>query len=178
MSAPFTIRDLAAGEAGALGRLLVDVYSRLEGFPPPAEQPAYYDLLANVGRFTEIPGARVLVALADDATLAGGVVCFGDMAHYGSGGLAPRVRNASGIRLLAVSPSFRSRGAGKALTRACIGLARERGHREVILHTTEAMRLAWGMYERLGFVRSEDLDFTQQGLPVYGFRLDLERRES
>jgi hypothetical protein len=35
------------------------------------------------------------------------------------------------------------------------------------------MRIAWGLYEKLGFVRSEDLDFSQQGLPVFGFRLKL-----
>jgi hypothetical protein len=36
------------------------------------------------------------------------------------------------------------------------------------------MQIAWGLYERLGFVRSKDLDFSQQGLPVYGFRLALQ----
>ncbi len=59
---------------------------------------------------------------------------------------------------------------GRALTLACLDLAREQGHAQVILHTTEAMRIAWGLYERLGFQRSEDLDFAQQGLPVFGFR--------
>jgi hypothetical protein len=35
------------------------------------------------------------------------------------------------------------------------------------------MWIAWGLYERLGFERSEDLDFMQGELPVYGFRLSL-----
>jgi hypothetical protein len=35
------------------------------------------------------------------------------------------------------------------------------------------MQVAWRLYEQLDFVRSEDLDFSQQGLPVYGFRLRL-----
>jgi hypothetical protein len=43
----------------------------------------------------------------------------------------------------------------------------------VILHTTAAMRVAWALYERLGFRRSEDLDFMQGELPVFGFRLRL-----
>jgi len=30
------------------------------------------------------------------------------------------------------------------------------------------------MYERMGFKRSEDLDFTQGELPVFGFRLLIE----
>jgi hypothetical protein len=36
-----------------------------------------------------------------------------------------------------------------------------------------AMQIAWKMYENLGFKRSEDLDFMQGELPVFGFRLAL-----
>ena len=168
-----TIRDAAPSEHAMLGTLMVRVYSALDGFPTPLEQPGYYEMLANIGRFTERPGVRVLVAVTGSEELAGGVVYFGDMAQYGSGGIATTIRNASGIRLLGVDPAFRNVGAGKALTAACIELAREQGHAEVILHTTAAMRVAWGMYERLGFVRAEELDFLQEGFPVYGFRLRL-----
>ena len=169
-----TIRDIEPSEFEALGALMVRVYSSLEGFPTPLEQPAYYELLANIGRFTERPGTRVLVAVTATNDLVGGVVYFGDMTQYGSGGIATTIANASGIRLLGVDPTFRNTGAGKALTNACIQLARQQGHAEVILHTTAAMRVAWGLYERLGFVRSEELDFLQEGYPVYGFRLRLE----
>jgi len=170
---PLTIRDLRRDEYDALGKLMVKVYAHLDGFPKPEEQPAYYEMLANIGRFTENKDARVLVAVSEHGELVGGVVYFGDMAQYGSGGTATSVKNASGIRLLGIDPKFRGAGAGKALTNACIELAREKGHAEVVLHTTQAMRVAWGLYERLGFERSEDLDFSQQGLPVFGFRLKL-----
>lgn len=175
MTAPFAIRDLRPEESEALGRLMVEVYSKLEGFPTPEDQPKYYDLLAHIGRFAERRETRVLVAVMPDGELAGGVVCFGDMAEYGSGGTATGVRNATGIRLLGVHPRFRALGVGRALTQACVDLARERGHDQVILHTTQAMRIAWGLYERMGFARSEDLDFLQQELPVFGFRLPLAR---
>jgi len=36
-----------------------------------------------------------------------------------------------------------------------------------------AMFTAWKMYETMGFKRSEDLDFKQGALPVFGFRLAL-----
>jgi ribosomal protein S18 acetylase RimI-like enzyme len=62
---------------------------------------------------------------------------------------------------------------GRALAQRCIALAREKGHRQVILHTTAAMKVAWRMYEALGFERSPDLDFLQGQLPVFGFRLKL-----
>ena len=45
MTAPLTIRDHHANEADALGQLMVEVYSNLAGFPTPAEQPHYYELL-------------------------------------------------------------------------------------------------------------------------------------
>lgn len=170
---PLEIRDLQPAEYDALGRLMVRVYSSLEGFPTPLEQPRYYELLANIGQFTEKPGVRVLVAVNGDCALAGGVVYFGDMTQYGSGGIATTITNASGIRLLGVDPRFRGGGVGKALTLACIQLARDAGHREVILHTTAPMQVAWKMYERLGFVRAEELDFLQEGYPVLGFRLPI-----
>jgi ribosomal protein S18 acetylase RimI-like enzyme len=169
-----TVRDADPTEFDALGRLLVAVYSGLADFPTPEEQPGYYKMLANIGRFAEKPGARVLVAGLPGGKLAGGVVYFSDMAQYGSGGAATALRNASGIRLLGVDPAFRGVGAGKALTEACVRLAREQGHAHVVLHTTKAMQLAWGMYERLGFARAEDLDFLQQGFSVYGFKLALQ----
>lgn len=173
MTAPLTIRDLRPAEFEGLGQLMIEVYSNLEGFAKPEEQPRYYELLARIGSFAEKPEARVLVAVSAEGELAGGVVYFGDMAEYGSGGTATTVKNASGIRLLGVHPSFRGQGAGQALTQACIQLAREKGHAQVILHTTQAMQTAWRLYERLGFMRWEDLDFSQQGLPVFGFRLPL-----
>jgi GNAT superfamily N-acetyltransferase len=174
VSTELTIRDARTDEFTAIGRLLVEVYSRLTGFPTPAEQPQYYELLENIERLTERPQVRLPVAVVPQGKLAGGIVYFGDMAHYGSGGIATRVKNASGIRLLGVSNRHRNLGAGRALTQACIELARKAGHAEVILHTTQAMQIAWRLYESLGFVRSEELDFSQQGLPVFGFRLRLE----
>ena len=166
------IRDIKAGELETLGSLMVDVYANLDRFPTPAEQPAYYEMLKNIGAFTEKPNTRVLVALSADSEIAGGIVYFSDLRQYGSGGSATKEINASGIRLLAVRSDFR--GAGKALTQACIDLARESGNQQILLHTTKAMQVAWGMYRRLGFVRSEDLDFVQGELPVYGFRLRLD----
>jgi hypothetical protein len=36
-----------------------------------------------------------------------------------------------------------------------------------------AMQPAWKMYEQIGFKRSEDLDFMQGQLKVFGFRFLL-----
>jgi GNAT superfamily N-acetyltransferase len=175
MTSALTIREIHPSEHATLGQLMVEVYSRLAGFPTPAEQPGYYAMLANIGAFTHKQAAKVLVAIAPERGLVGGVVYFGDMAEYGSGGTATAIKNASGIRLLGVGEAARGLGVGKALTTACIDLARAKGHAQVVLHTTQAMTTAWGMYEKLGFARSPDLDFMQGELPVFGFRLALAR---
>ncbi len=156
---------------------MINVYSTLEGFPSPDEQPGYYAMLADIGSFNEEQDTKVLVAISADGELIGGVVYFGDMARYGSGGTATSERNASGFRLLGVDPNSRGAGAGRALSNACIQLAVDSGHSQVILHTTQAMQVAWGLYEKLGFERSPDLDFFQEELPVFGFRLRLEQHD-
>jgi GNAT superfamily N-acetyltransferase len=166
----FTIRQALPREFEPLGQLMVAVYAGLEGFPGKAEQPRYYEMLANIGRLTEKPETQLLVAV-DENRLLGGVVYFSDMAQYGTGGTATQEKSASGFRLLAVAPEARGLGVGKALVKKCIELARARGHAQVIIHTTEVMKIAWAMYEDLGFRRSPDLDFMQEQLQVYGFRL-------
>jgi GNAT superfamily N-acetyltransferase len=172
MQSRVTIREARRDEFEKLGQLMVSVYSRLEGFPGRDEQPRYYDMLAQVGRLAERPSTQLLVAVTG-SELVGGVVFISDMAQYGSGGTATREMDAAGFRLLAVEPSARGLGVGKALVEACISLAKEKGLKQVIIHTTRAMTVAWEMYERMGFERSPDLDFRQEALEVFGFRLPL-----
>jgi ribosomal protein S18 acetylase RimI-like enzyme len=173
MSQALIIRDALPSEYESLGRLLVRSYLALEGFPRPAEQPRYYETLARIGDFASSPSIRLLVAARSDELL-GSVVYVGDMAKYGSGGTATSVRNAAGMRLLGVDPDHRGAGVGKALTRSCIDAARTQSRSEMILHTTAPMQIAWRMYEGLGFERAKELDFLQEGLPVFGFRLPLD----
>ncbi len=173
MTATLEIREVLRNEYELLGRLMIDVYSNLDGFPTQNEQPGYYEMLSNIGSFNAEKDTKVLVAITLEGELVGGVVYFADMVRYGSGGTATAVKNASGIRLLGVNSKSRGAGVGKALTNACIKLARDSGHSQVILHTTQAMQIAWDLYIKLGFERSQDLDFMQEELPVFGFRLWL-----
>ena len=168
----FVVREARREEHAALGQLMVAAYAALEGFPTPEQQPRYYEMLTHIGRMAERPHTQLLVAVAE-GELLGGVVYFSDRAQYGSGGSATQAQEASGFRLLAVSPAARGLGVGRALAQRCVALARAARQREVIIHSTRAMQVAWGMYERMGFERSPDLDFLQEALQVYGFRLGL-----
>ena len=172
-SEPVIIRNARPDEFEVLGKLLVKVYSQLDGFPKQDEQPEYYQLLFNIGDWTKKPQTELVVAVSEEGTLLGGVVYFADMQYYGSGGTATSEKNAAGFRLLAVDPVARGKGIGKLLTNECIRKAREAKLSQVIIHSTRAMQTAWKMYENMGFVRSEDLDFLQGALPVFGFRFKL-----
>jgi GNAT superfamily N-acetyltransferase len=173
MGSSLVIRNAQPEEFLQIGEMLVSVYSQLDGFPKPDEQPAYYNLLRNVGMFAAKPGTEIIVAVNNLGIVVGAVVYFSDMQHYGSGGTATAEKNSSGFRLLAVSNNERGKGIGKILTQECIARARSKSHNQVIIHSTQAMQTAWKMYESLGFKRSVDLDFIQGNLQVFGFRLTL-----
>ena len=170
----YIVRNAKPEEFDEIGKLMVQVYSQLEGFPKQDEQPDYYRMLANIGELTKKPETELLVAVSVDSKIEGAVVYFSDMQYYGSGGTATNERNAAGFRLLAVDESARGNGIGKLLTNECIHKAKEKQLSQVIIHSTKAMQTAWKMYEQMGFKRSEDLDFLQGELPVFGFRLFLD----
>lgn len=167
------IRNARPSEFEEIGRLLVQVYGQLEGFPTADEQPEYYQMLANIGALTDKPDIELLVALSIDEQILGAVVYISAMHAYGVNGMVVQEKNVSAFRLLGVSPTSRGQGVGKKLIQECITKARILNHRQVIIHSTSAMKIAWKMYEKIGFQRSADLDFMQGELPVFGFRLVL-----
>ncbi len=78
------------------------------------------------------------------------------------------------VRLLAVTPAARGSGAGRRLMEECIRRARAAGATALTLHTTEMMRVAMQLYERMGFERTPDLDFSPApGITVKGYKLAL-----
>lgn len=169
----YIVRNARDGEHKRIGELLVEVYSALNGFPKKEEQPQYYDMLRKVGELTNNKNIELLAAVSKQGQIAGAVVYFTDMKDYGSGGTATQEQNACGFRLLGVDAKFRGLGIGKLLTEYCIAKGKKSKSETMIIHTTNAMKLAWGMYERCGFKRAYDLDFMQDELAVFGFRLKL-----
>jgi len=65
------------------------------------------------------------------------------------------------IRMLAVARAARGRGAGEALVRACVDRARALdGCVRIVLSTQGSMHAAHRIYERLGFVRTPERDWS------------------
>lgn len=66
-----TVRNARPDEFSEIGKLMVHVYSELDGFPKENEQPDYYNMLANIGDMTANPDTELLVAVsAEDRELA------------------------------------------------------------------------------------------------------------
>ena len=59
--------------------------------------------------------------------------------------------------MLAVSPLSRGVGIGKRLTQECIDRANRDGAEAIGLTTSEMMKVAQPMYERMGFKKEEEL---------------------
>lgn len=174
MKEPIIIRNATSEEFEVIGKLMVSVYSQLHGFPKPEEQPNYYDKLLNVGKLTEKESTELLVAVNASGVVEGAVVYFSDMKDYGSGGTATTLTHASGFRLLAVSPQARGKGIGRLLCEACIKKTKQHHNKSLVIHSTKAMQIAWNLYERMGFKRFHEIDFLQDDLEVFGFKLHID----
>ena len=173
MNSTLSVRLADPKDFEIIGKLMVEVYAKIEGFPTQEEQPKYYETLANVGEMTQDPGTEVLVAVYNKE-IVGGVVYIGDMKYYRAKSSARQEENAVGIRFLAVRGDMGGKGIGRALTVACIQRAKEEGRSKVILHTTEHMQVAWKMYEKMGFARRAEFDFMPGEMKVFGFQLFLD----
>lgn len=78
------------------------------------------------------------------------------------------------MRLLAVDPSARGTGLGRALTEECLRRARDDDREWFGLHTTHLMEVARAMYERMGFERFPDNDIPiSEDFTVLAYRLKL-----
>lgn len=167
------IRNANPEEFDAIGKLMVDAYSALEGFPNAKEIPEYFDTLANIGRLTERPHTELIVAINSHEEVLGAVLYISNPKYYGVSKLDMNFTATSAFRLLAVSNYTRGLGVGRSLINACIEKAKKANHKQLIIHSTEFMVAARAIYAKLGFIRFDDIDFEQDGVEVFGYQLGL-----
>ncbi|MFJ8644594.1 GNAT family N-acetyltransferase [Streptomyces sp. NPDC093546] len=163
-----TIRAVRPEEHEALGELTAQAYLG-DGLLAFADSDEYLIELRDVAR--RAAEAEVLVAVERDERLVGGVTFVA-----GGGPLAETAGDGEAeIRMLAVARQDRRRGAGEALVRACVERARATdGCRRVVLSSQQAMRAAHRVYERLGFVRTPERDWTPvPGVTLHTYALHL-----
>lgn len=158
------LRPAKADELDAVGRLTREVYVG-DGYLPPSAD--YVRELADAaGRAS---GGELWVATVD-GRLAGTVTfCpagspYREVARDGEGE----------FRMLAVAPAARGRGVGRALVSLMLQRARELGYHRVRMSTMDRMAAAHRTYERLGFRRSPEDDWSPvPGVSLLGYVAEL-----
>jgi ribosomal protein S18 acetylase RimI-like enzyme len=164
----FTIRAARPEDHERLGDLTAAAYLD-DGLLDSGADDPYREVLRDVARRAE--HTDVLVAVDPAGVVLGGVAFVA-----GPGPFADVARDDEAeFRTLAVVPSGRGRGVGTALVRECIDRARALGRRRLVLSTQPTMHAAHRVYERFGFTRAPERDWSPIGdlqLQVYELELD------
>ncbi len=163
------IRDARADGRDALRDVTLAAYEEYAAIvPQPAWAGYRRHLLATLD--ADAPAERIVAER--HGAIVGSVLLFPSAANAYAG-TAVGVDYPE-VRLLAVVPGARGEGVGAALMDECARRARRAGATTLGLHTMDMMRTAVRMYERMGFVRASEADFTPAaGMLVKGYRLDL-----
>jgi predicted N-acetyltransferase YhbS len=164
------IRDAREDEREAVRELTFASYGEYATLMEPDAWAALRQAL--VGALASREPAERIVA-EREGRLVGSVMLYPRAADAYDGAVADAPWPE--LRLLAVSPDERGSGVGVALVKECLRRARLAGATEVGLHTSQTMRAAVRMYERLGFVRVPEHDFQPEGaelVTAYRLRLD------
>ena len=162
------LRDVRLDELDDAGRLIGDSYQEYRVHIPAEVWDPYFRDITNVR--ARMDKSELIVAEHQGRIV--GCVTFYPKEYQAEDQPCPP--EWAGIRLLAVHPDSRGLGIGKALMDECLRRCRQRSITTLVLHTTEIMRVAQGMYERMGFKRIPELDFypTQEWV-VMAYRLDI-----
>jgi GNAT superfamily N-acetyltransferase len=139
-------------EVEAAGRVTVAAYA--EFAPPDPAHPVWSGYVRSQGDAAARARDGTLLVAVDGGRVVGTVTLYLERAP---GSDQWRDGDAS-FRLLAVAPSARGRGVGRALFEACLRRARAAGKPRMALHTVPQMTIARAMYERAGFVREPEGD--------------------
>jgi GNAT superfamily N-acetyltransferase len=146
------IRTARPEEYAAVGELTVQVYVA-DGLAP--DHPYVAELADAAARAHD---AELLVAADGDGRLLGSVTYAPPGSPYGE----ITGPDEAGFRMLAVAPAAQRRGIGAALVQACLTRAELAGCHRVRIVSVSRMTAAHRLYERLGFVRTPELDWTPE----------------
>lgn len=165
-----TIRDARDDEREAIRALTLAAYAEFATVMAPAAW-AGLDGAVRAALAGDDAGVERIVA-ERDGEIVGSVRLYSPSTDA-YGGMAKRASWPE-LRLLAVAPAARGTGVGEALVGECVRRARLSGASELGLHTSESLRAAVRMYERMGFVRAPEFDFRPDGAElVMAYRLPL-----
>jgi ribosomal protein S18 acetylase RimI-like enzyme len=143
------LRAARPEEYDLIGKITVTVYVG-DGFIRP-DSPYVESLRDAAGRAEK---AELLVAEMDGAIVGTVTYCDGGTSYSNVAD-----QDEAEFRMLAVTTTARGTGVGAALIGLCIDKARGAGRTALRLSTQTDMLAAQRIYERLGFVRTPELDW-------------------
>jgi ribosomal protein S18 acetylase RimI-like enzyme len=138
-----------------IAELTVSVYGA-EGYSPPEYVPVLADVAARAAQ-TELLVAR------DGGRVVGSVA----LVLRGEFGEVLESDDEAGFRMLVVDAAARGRGIAARLVTECLDRARAAGKRRMVISTDQRMHAAHRVYERLGFTRLPERDWS----PLPGIQL-------
>lgn len=164
------VREATAAEHAEAGRVTAGAYREFVR-PGDDDWERYLARIADVAE--RAPRTTILVAVEDGRILGSLTLELeGRVRDDDDEGFRPLDPDEAHIRMLGVDPAARGRGVARALMAESERRARSAGKRFVTLNTTNRMRSARAMYERLGYVRDEDTVFPD-GFVLLGYRRRL-----
>ncbi len=145
-----------------IAELTVRVYVE-GGLATPAYTPELADVVSRAAK------SELLVVHDPDGRVVGSVA----LVLEGDFGNVIASHDEAAFRMLVVDPAVQGRGLGKLLVTTCLDRARAAGKRRMVLSTGTRMTAAQRLYERLGFTRLPERDWS----PVPGIDLLVYSRE-
>jgi ribosomal protein S18 acetylase RimI-like enzyme len=167
----FHIRDAREDERAATHDLTWAAYAE---YATIMAAPAWEGLRAVLEATLDAWAPAERIVAEQDGALIGSVMLYPPTVQsYGDIVAGP---NWPELRLLAVAPAARRHGVARALVEECERRAQRAGATTLGLHTSESMRAAIQMYERMGFVRVPEHDFRiEDSELITAYRRDLSR---
>jgi len=163
----FEIRPALPEEFAAIGEVTVEAYEK-GGFLAHNAEPGYANKLRDAASRAE--HAELMAAVGPEGTVLGSVTLVRPGSKYSEVSREGEIE----FRMLAVAPAASGRGIGAALTGAVVDRARELGAVRVVLCSLDIMATAHRMYERLGFTRIPERDWSPApGVTLVAYALDL-----
>jgi ribosomal protein S18 acetylase RimI-like enzyme len=146
---PVSIRSAVPEDFERIADLTVRVYVD-GGLANDGYTPELADVSGRASR------AELLVARDGDGRVVGSVA----LVLSGDFGEVTESDEEAAFRMLVVDPSVRGQGVGRLLVTTCLERARMAGKRRMVLSTGTRMLAAQRLYERLGFTRLPERDWS------------------
>lgn len=160
-----TVRPVHDSELDEVGRLTLQAYAADGHIGEDDDYAAHLLDAASRAAQAEVYVAERAGEVAGTVTFCPEGSAFRELAGAGEGE----------FRMLAVAPPARRQGVAEALVSLCLERSRELGYDAVVLSSLPEQTDAHRLYERLGFRRTPERDWSPvDGVDLIAFRLDLD----